>query len=128
MIFHNGNADNADDDNGYRRARSSNAANERTCRQVVAPLQLDLGRFAEFDDQLSLGERASGAVGVGQSGYAYTLRAIVVHDGGMCVASIHTRVHGGGQSHACTAVLTHAGIRSATLPAACTICSNLYGV
>lgn len=62
--------------------------NHRTCLQVVAPLQLDLGRFAEFDDQPSLGDGSSSVPGVGQSGYMYTLCAIVVHDGGMCVASI----------------------------------------
>ena len=87
-----------------------NDANERTCRQVVVPLQLDLGRFAEFDDQLSLGERTRGAMDVGQSGYAYTLCAIVVHDGGMYANPIHTRIHEGEQSHICTAVLTHADI------------------
>lgn len=70
--------------------RSPADGNHRTCPQVVAPLQLDLGRFAEYDDQFSLGDGSSGVLGVGQSGYMYMLCAIVVHDGGMCVASIHT--------------------------------------
>lgn len=56
------------------------------------PLTLDLGRFAEFDDQLSLGESASDIATAGQGGYMYALYAIVVHDGGMCVtSSIPTR-------------------------------------
>jgi hypothetical protein len=64
-------------------------SNYRTSPQVVAPLELNLGRFAEFDDQLSVAEGSNDVLSVGQSGYLYALCAIVVHDGGMCVTSIH---------------------------------------
>ena len=53
--------------------------------QVVAPLTLDLGRFSEFDDQFE-GLRDDGvSATLRAGGSSYTLYAIVVHDGGMCV-------------------------------------------
>jgi hypothetical protein len=53
--------------------------------QVVAPLTLDLGRFAEFDDQIEGPRDDDVSATLRAGGYSYTLYAIVVHDGGMCV-------------------------------------------
>ena len=56
-------------------------------RKVIAPLSLDLGRFAEFDDASLTSTGGGGSPVTTRAGYTYTLYAIVVHDGGMCAPS-----------------------------------------